>query len=83
MLALKPSASGSLGSVLPRLAKGQGPQGKLREEEKRMATVEVNPHRRVVVQVRAKYNRRPGSTATEILRRWASQEHLQIEQIEA
>jgi PcfJ-like protein len=50
--------------------------------EKRMATVEVNPHRRAIIQVRAKCNRLAGPGSIEILRRWAVQEHLQLETVE-
>lgn len=46
--------------------------------EKRIATIEVNPHRRAIVQVRAKCNSRPGVRSLEFLRQWATRENLQV-----
>ena len=40
---------------------------RVKDGEKRMATVEVTPRRRAIVQVRAKCNQRPGSRSIEIL----------------
>jgi hypothetical protein len=48
-------------------------------EEKRMATIEVNPHRRSITQVRAKCNLRPGVRSVEIIDEWATQAGLGIE----
>ena len=39
--------------------------------EKRMATIEVDPSCRTVVQVRARHNRRPGHRSRSIIRQWA------------
>jgi hypothetical protein len=52
---------------------------RVQDGEKRMATIEVNPRRRAIIQVRGKCNQRPGSRSVEILRRWAAQEKLQAE----
>jgi len=52
---------------------------RVKDGEKRIATIEVNPRRRAIIQVRAKCNQRPGSRSMEILRRWATQENLQVE----
>jgi len=41
-------------------------------EEKRMVTIEVDPHKRAIVQTRAKCNRWPGARSGEIIRQWAS-----------
>jgi hypothetical protein len=51
-------------------------------QEKRKATIEVNPHRRAIVQVRAKCNRRPGHRATEVIRQWAAWAGVQCEKCE-
>ena len=51
---------------------------RVKEGEKRMATIEVNPHRRAVVQVRGKCNSRPGARSLEILRQWAAHENLRV-----
>ena len=48
-------------------------------QEKRMATIEINPRRRAIVQVRAKCNRRPGHRSLQIIRRWAGRAGLQWE----
>jgi hypothetical protein len=48
-------------------------------EEKRMATIEVNPHRRSITQVRAKCNLRPGVRSAEIIDQWATQAGLGME----
>jgi hypothetical protein len=47
-------------------------------EEKRMVTIEVNPHKRAIVQARAKCNRWPGTRSSEILRQWASATGLSL-----
>ena len=41
-------------------------------EEKRMVTIEVDPHKRAIVQTRAKCNRWPGARSGQIIRQWAS-----------
>jgi hypothetical protein len=41
-------------------------------EEKRMVTIEVNPHKRAIIQARAKCNRCPGARSGEIIRHWAA-----------
>jgi hypothetical protein len=51
---------------------------RVKDGEKRMATIEVNPRRRAIIQVRAKYNARPGARSLEILRQWAACENLQV-----
>jgi hypothetical protein len=48
-------------------------------EEKRMVTIEVDPQRRSIVQVRAKCNRRPGGRSLEILQLWATHAGLQFD----
>jgi hypothetical protein len=45
-------------------------------EEKRMVTIEVDPHKRTIVQARAKCNRWPGARSGEIIRQWASRAGL-------
>jgi hypothetical protein len=45
-------------------------------EEKRMVTIEVDPHRRAIVQVRAKCNRRPGDRSAAIIQAWATRTGL-------
>lgn len=47
-------------------------------EEKRMVTIEVDPHKRAIVQARAKCNRCPGARSVEIIRRWASSANLSV-----
>jgi len=51
---------------------------RVEEGEKRMATVEVDPRKRAIIQVRAKCNARPGPRTVEILRKWANRENLQV-----
>ena len=48
-------------------------------EEKRMVTIEVDAHRRSIVQVRAKCNLRPGGRSLEIIRQWATHAGLQFD----
>ena len=47
-------------------------------EEKRMVTIEVDAHRRSIVQVRAKCNLRPGGRSLEIIYQWATHAGLQF-----
>ena len=47
--------------------------------EKRMVTIEVDPHRRAIVQVRAKCNLFPGNRSREIIRQWATCAGLQFD----
>jgi hypothetical protein len=47
--------------------------------EKRMATIEVHPRWRAIVQFRAKCNQRPGPKSLEILRQWAEREGLRLD----
>ena len=47
-------------------------------EEKRMATIEVDPRRRSIIQARAKCNFRPGVRSLEIIRQWADWAGLQF-----
>jgi len=42
------------------------------DTEKRMATIEVDPRKRAIVQARGKCNRRPGGRCLEIMRQWAA-----------
>ena len=48
-------------------------------EEKRMATIEVDPRRRSIIQARAKCNVRPGVRSFEIIRQWAVWAGLQFD----
>jgi len=48
-------------------------------EEKRMVTIEVNPHQRSVIQARAKCNRWPGARSGEVIRQWATAAGLRID----
>ncbi len=50
-----------------------------KEGEKRMATIEVNPRRRSIIQARAKCNARPGVRSLEIMRQWAAWAGLPID----
>lgn len=52
---------------------------RLGDREKRMATIEVNPQRRAITQVRAKCNLPPGGQSIEIIRQWADQAGLKLE----
>jgi hypothetical protein len=47
-------------------------------EEKRMVTIEVDPNRRSIIQVRAKCNLRPGGRSLEIIHQWATHAGLQF-----
>ncbi len=51
----------------------------MKDGEKRLATIELNPLRRAIIQARAKCNARPGPRAVEIMRQWAAQEKLQVQ----
>jgi len=44
--------------------------------EKRMVTIEVHPRRRMIIQIRAKCNLRPGGRSREIIDQWASSSGL-------
>jgi hypothetical protein len=44
---------------------------RLKDQEKRMATIDVDPRRRSIIQVRDKFNSRPGARSREIIRQWA------------
>jgi hypothetical protein len=46
--------------------------------EKRIVTVEVNPHRRSIIQARAKCNRRPSGRSGDIIRQWAAWAGLRL-----
>ena len=46
--------------------------------EKRIVTVEVNPHRRSIIQARSKCNRQPVGRSGEIIRQWAAWAGLQL-----
>ena len=47
-------------------------------QEKRVATIEVDPRRRAIIQARAKCNQRPGVRCGEIIRQWAAWARLQV-----
>jgi hypothetical protein len=47
-------------------------------EEKRKATIEVDPQRNCIVQIRAKRNRRPGVHSRRIIRQWAAHAGLDL-----
>ncbi len=51
---------------------------RVEDREKRMATIEVDPRKRLIIQARAKSNRRPGVRSLEVLRQWAAWARLQI-----
>jgi len=44
-----------------------------------MATIEVDPHKRSIIQTRAKCNQRPGVRSYEIIRQWAAWAGLQFD----
>jgi hypothetical protein len=48
-------------------------------QEKSMATIELDPRRRAIVQARAKCNMRPGGRSNEIIRQWAVWAGLQFD----
>jgi len=52
---------------------------RLKDQEKRMATIEVDPRRRSIVQVRASFNQRPGARSREIISQWADTAGLKIQ----
>jgi hypothetical protein len=52
---------------------------RVKDAEKSMATIEVNPHRRAIIQVRSKCNKSVGTRSFEILRQWAAQEKLKLQ----
>src|SRR6266704_4010519 len=47
-------------------------------EEKRIATIEVDPRRRLIIQARAKCNLRPGVRSLQIIRQWFDWAGLQF-----
>ena len=47
---------------------------------KRVMTIEVDPHSRIIRQARAKYNRRPKNASMNILKKWAAKENLTFSQ---
>ena len=51
---------------------------RVRSEEKRMVTIEVDPHKRSIIQARAKCNRWPGARSGEIIRQWAAWAGLRL-----
>ena len=48
-------------------------------EEKRMVTVEVDPHQHAIIQAKAKGNRRPGGRCAQIIRQWAAWARLRLD----
>jgi hypothetical protein len=51
---------------------------RVKGHEKRIMTIEVDPHRRSIIQARAKCNRRPGGRSAEIVRQWAALAGLEL-----
>ena len=51
---------------------------RLHGEEKRLVTIEVDPHRRAIVQARAKCNRWPGDRSAAIIQEWATRTGLRL-----
>ena len=47
--------------------------------EKRMATIEVDPHKRAIIQTRTKCNRYAGARSQEMIRQWAAVAGLKVE----
>jgi hypothetical protein len=45
--------------------------------EKRLVTIEVDPRRRAIIQLKSKHNRTPGVLSSEIIARWAAGAGLQ------
>lgn len=43
-----------------------------------MVTIEVDPHKRAIIQAKAKCNRWPGDCSAEIVRQWAAWAGLQL-----
>ena len=52
---------------------------RVKEQGKSLVTIEVDPQRRAIIQVRAKCNRRPGVRSCEIIRQWAAWAGLQCD----
>lgn len=46
-------------------------------KERRMATIEVDRRRRTIIQIRARWNRRPGMSSGEVIRKWAAHAGLE------
>ena len=51
---------------------------RVNEVEKRMATIEVDPRKRAIIQARGKCNQRLGARSLEIMRQWAVWAGLQL-----
>ena len=52
---------------------------RIKGQEKKMATIEVDPRKRSIIQARAKCNGRPGVRSYEIIRQWAAWSGLQFD----
>jgi hypothetical protein len=52
---------------------------RIKGEERRMVTIEIDPRRRAIIQARAKCNLRSGGRSLEIIRQWAAWAGLQFE----
>jgi hypothetical protein len=52
---------------------------RVNDQEKRMVTIEVDPLRRSIIQVRAKCNLIPGGRSLEIIRQWADAAGLRFD----
>ena len=48
------------------------------EREKRIATIEIDPRKRAIVQIKAKCNRRPSPRALRIIEKWADETELKV-----
>jgi hypothetical protein len=45
---------------------------RVNDQQKRMATIEVDPRKRSIIQARSNFNRRPGVRSIELIQQWAS-----------
>jgi hypothetical protein len=52
---------------------------RLNHHEKRMVTIQVDPRRRAIIQLRAKCNLRPGGRSREIIHHWAASANLHFD----
>ena len=46
-----------------------------------MATIEVNPRARMIVQIRSKYNSNPSVATMQVIRQWANSQDLRLEKV--
>jgi len=52
---------------------------RINDQEKSMATIQVDPRKRAIIQARAKCNMRPGGQSNEIIRQWSAWAGLQYD----